>query len=517
MDVRAALMPALARSRVFPVLLLALGLVVRLAAVGQARFDRDEALSWVTALDLAEGKKFPSLGPGISDSDASTPGPLFHYLMALPQLFSTDPRAGGVFTALLNLGALWIVFLTIRRAWAPQAACLFLLLSICSPWMVVYADRIWSANVLVPLGAATIYCVVRMLRRAESRAGGPLAFILATGAQFHLSCICLWPLALVPIAAYRPRLNARWLAAGTALGILAYAPYVAHELGTAFSNTRLMLAQVPGHELHAGSLAGLILHFLGLATTDVSFLIARGYWYGFDHVEFWKQGGVARTQEFYAAAGAAPLLWTYQVVGWILTAVGLLCAGADLRAGGERRRRLCRNPFAVVFLAGLASIFMLYGLSRRGGFAHYVLPLALLAPLPAVALLRRLLRFRWIAPVVLLYALGAPGAGILILGAYYRADSRQSIPQQERIVAFVLERTGGTRPFELNFAWPEGRAVTYALLARRHHHAPWPAASRAADVFTVMPREMLESGPAAPGRVEAVERLDTLAVVHSRR
>ena len=92
--------------------LLALALGVRLYAAYHARFDRDEAAAWEVALGIARGEAFPAVGPGLSRSDAGTPGALFFYLMALPHLIVPHPLAGGVFVALLNVGAL---ALAVRR------------------------------------------------------------------------------------------------------------------------------------------------------------------------------------------------------------------------------------------------------------------------------------------------------------------------------------------------------------------------------------------------------------------
>ena len=118
----------------------------------------------------------------------------------------------------------------------------------------------------------------------------------------------------------------------------------------------------------------------------------------------------------------------------------------------------------------------------------------------------------WVAAA---YVLAAPVAGVLLIVALYRLDSRQSIPQQERIVRYVAERAGG-RPFELAFGMREGRAVTYGALARRLVGVRWPAAERAGDVFTVVPVEELQAAR-PPGRVTGTLTLDTLAVVHSQR
>jgi hypothetical protein len=497
-------------SRPALVAVLALALGVRLYAVYHARFDRDEAAAWETALGIARGEAHPAVGPGLSRSDAGTPGALFFYLMAVPHLVTPHPLAGGAFVALLNVGALALLFAAFRDGWDSSAAQLWLLATACSPWSVAYADRAWTPNLFVPMLALVLWSAVRMGRVPGSRAAAVLTFTLVAGFQIHLPALYLWPLAGAALAVLRPRVNRRWAAAGLLAGALAYAPYAVHELQTGFSNTRALLGQGAPGTVSLRNAAGLVYLWLSMATTDVSFLVARGYWAGFDPVAFWAGGGLGRTASFYGGLPARTALFGVQAAGWALVLGGLFLL-ATRRAREDERGRL----FTSLFLTALASIGLVYLFTRRGGFAHYV---SLLAPLAAVPLL---LALRWLgrrprlawAPIA--YATAAMVAGLLLVVAFYRMDSRQSIPQQERIVRFVAERSEG-RPFELAFAMPEGRAVTYGVLARRLAGLRWPATAHARDVFTVVPRE--EAAAARPpGRVTGTLTLDTLAVVHSQR
>jgi hypothetical protein len=497
-------------SRAAVAALLALALGVRLYAVYHARFDRDEAAAWETAVAIARGEGFPVMGPGLSASDARTPGPLFFYLMAIPHLFTAHPLAGGVFVALLNVGALALLFAAFRDGWDPAAGALWLVTTACSPWSVVYADRAWTPDVFVPMLALVLWSAVRMGRVPESRAAAALAFTLLAGFQVHLPALYLWPIAAVALAVLRPRINRRWLAAGALAGALTYVPYAVHEIGTGFWNTRALLSQGPTGALGLREAAGLVYLWLSMATTDASFLVARGYWSGFDPVAFWTAGGLGRTAALYGGLPARALLFAVQAVGWALVLAGLAAL-----AGRGRREDVRARLFTWLFAASLASIAVVYLATRRGGFAHYVSLLAPLAAVPLLVALLRLFRGGSIAWAAAAYVVAAPIAGLLLIVALYRLDSRQSIPQQERIVRYVAERAGG-RPFELVFGMREGRAVTYGALARRLAGVRWPVAERAGDVFTVVPVEELQAAR-PPGRVTGTLTLDTLAVVHSQR
>jgi hypothetical protein len=496
-------------SRAVMAALLALALGVRLYGVYHARFDRDEAAAWETALGIARGDAFPVLGPGLSRSEARTPGPLFFYLLAIPHLVTPHPLAGGVFVALLNVGALALVFSAFRDGWGPAAAALWLITTACSPWSVVYADRAWTPDIFVPMLALVLWSAVRMGRVPHSRAAAVLAFTLVAGFQVHLPALYLWPLAGVALAVLRPRLNRRWLAAGALAGLLSYVPYAVGEMATGFANTRALLGQGPAGTLGMREALGLVYLWLSMATTDASFLVAKGYWSGFDPIAFWTGDGPTRTASFYGGSGARALLFAVQAMGWALVLGGLALLAWRRRDDGRGRL------FAALFATALASIVLVYLVTRRGGFAHYVSLLAPLASVPLLVSLRRLLRAGPLAWAAVAYALVAPVAGLVIIVALYKVDSRQSVAQQERIVRYVVEQGAG-RPFELVLAFPEGKAVTYGTLARHLAGVRWPAAQHAPDVFTVVPVEELNAAR-PPGRVTGTLALDTLAVVHSQR
>lgn len=496
---------------VIPGLLLLLGLVVRLWAAGNARFDSDESQFWQASLGIAEGRHFPILGHPISGTPAHHPGALFYYVMAIPQLFTRDPMAGSVLIGLLNLVGLWLFFLALREVWNERAAVIFLALAVASPWVVVYADRIWPGNVFFLMASLCLWCLVRMVRRERSRAVFALAILLVAGMQIHLSTLHLWVCTLVVLAVTRPRINVRWLLAGTLVGAALFVPYLVWELLHDFANTKAMLHYAPGGPLSWRLVAGLLLYFLGFATTDVGYLFSQGYWYHFDPLGFWSTAGVARTGDFYSRAGAPSLLWSYQVVSWLVVAAGLAFAVWLWWRKKHRWQALRAQPLAPAYLASLASIIVLYAISRKGGYPHYVTMLEPLAFLPAVLLLESALRRRGLRYVVVLYLVVAPLVGVLLLRGYYRRDSRMSIDQQEAIVSFILKKSGG-RPFALGFAWRQGRGLSYQRLAADLFRRPWPVRRGASQMFVVLPRERLTGIQHRPG-VVAVLPLKTLAVV----
>jgi len=489
--------------------LLALSFAVRVYGVYHARFDSDEAQIWEAALTVARSGSFPVVGPGISGTDAATPGGLSLLLLAIPQFFSSDPLASGLFLAAIGSAGLGLGYLAFREGWNEHAALAWLALSAASPWTVTFSDRPWNPNVLEALGALVLFAVVRLRKHADVTLSALLGVVLVAGFQFHLTSLHLWSIAVVALASRRTSFAWRGFAVGLVLGVLTYLPYFLHEAASGFGNTRLLLRQGPRPGLGLGPFFSLLYLFFGMGATDVSYFVGQAWWGSFDVMSFWVDSGFTRTLAFVAGAPGGGWLLLLPVVGWALVLMGL---GRWL----WRRGRLPEGEglFAGLFVAAFASAVGLYLVSRRGAYGHYLAALAPLAPVPILAGLDALRRIgaRRLGGTFLGLA---PMAGCLLCVAHYTLDSRQSIPQQKRIVRWMAAQAEG-RPFQLRFRLAEGRHVTYERLARALYAIPWRRVSRAPDVFTILPAEAF-AATLLPDPVRASLRLETLAVVHTQR
>lgn len=191
-------------------------------------------------------------------------------------------------------------------------------MSVAAPYLVAYSDRAWAGNLFFTLCAGVVWLTSRLVsrpgRRAEAFALGALAIAMP---QLHLSTVHLVLVAGLALLAFRRRPSFKWLALGALAGALLYAPYLVHELKTDFANTSAIRAHAAGVPARsAAALGNLYLSFLGLATTDLSYLFARGYWYSFDQIAFWSGTGADAMSRVYEQAGAKPLLWLTHVGTW---------------------------------------------------------------------------------------------------------------------------------------------------------------------------------------------------------
>ena len=476
------------------VMVLAVG--IRLWSAWHARFSGEEASFWNTAVGIVRGESFPALGHSVSGTRALHPGPLFFWIIAASQLFVTSPFVGNAAVSLFGLFGALVMAKTggpASRATDTGVATtspgdmpagrfprfavgpLLFLLVAASPWWVVYSNSTWPSYVVTGTAACFVAALWRVASHARSRAVGPLAFILVAGFQLHLSLLHFWPLTLaVLLVARQRRFNLRWLVAGVSLAALCYLPYVVSEVRTHFSNTRLLLAKSQGGPRQARALLELYLYFLGFPTTDVSYLWQHGFWQPFDALAFWGGTGVSQTTAFFRGIGAAPFLWVMHVLSWLVSLAAVVAGAARLIAGW---RRGLRRPDAAttLYVVALIDIALFYGLSGKGGYAHYVGVLLPIAYVPVAALLAWIARCRIGRLLAGAYLAAFALAGLLVMSGYYRVDSRLSAPQSERVVAFVLAHArapdGRLQPASLQFEFAPAWTYPYQVLARRLHQS----------------------------------------------
>src|SRR5580658_7724347 len=226
--------------------LLAIVLVIgacalRLALIRTARFCGDEAEFWAMARSIVRGEAHPVLGPPVTGGAARHPGPAFYYIMALSQLFSRTPEAANAFIAILGGLSVGLYWDALRRSFGDGAALVAALLLACAPWSVLYADRIWNANLLCILVVIAFWAACRLRERPDSWLVVPFLALCIVMPQVHLAApaalaalgVLVWP------ALQKTRKS--HLALGVALGIALYEPFIKNELTTGFSDTLAVL------------------------------------------------------------------------------------------------------------------------------------------------------------------------------------------------------------------------------------------------------------------------------------
>ena len=224
-------------------LILALAGVLRLGWVGVHSFGYDEARISLSALQMARGSQFASVGMPSSTGVPNPPG--FVWLMALPFALSPDPLVASLWVGALGVLTTLGLWYLARRAWGPWPALAAGLLMASSPFAVFYSRSIWSQDLMAPLAVLWALLAVLGVRKNS----GPLlaVHLLIAGFawQVHYSGIVLLPASAWLVLRHRLWRRWPWLLAGTGMAMLALTPF-AYRL----------LREAPDLLLALGSLGG---------------------------------------------------------------------------------------------------------------------------------------------------------------------------------------------------------------------------------------------------------------------
>lgn len=481
--------------------LLLLALTLRLLATQFARFTGDESDQWSKAVRIAQLEYFPALGQPITGSVAMTPGPAFQYIMAIPQILGSSVWLGTYFTVLLNVLAVWIFYLLARRFAGPKAGLVALALAACSPWAIVYSEKIWSANVLPLWGTLAFYAAVRSPESPRWQA----VLILLAGAlpQVHLSAPALWVGCIVWLVLTPGwRISPKWVLIGVGLTTLAYLPMLVYELTHGFSNLRAILEHSAGTESPAYART-LPLRVLGAAvgqgTSEIAYQLRRGYWEfggGFDGYRMWTtRQGLTELWSLYGPLAAIGTLISIllAVLAWISSLRSILL-GATRALRARRRDGLAEGErFTVSLLAALGTAIFLMAMSKKTFFPHYIAFLLPILLWPMVGPISRWLEFRRWGKLAIAALVLSCVSMVANAERYYRdVDSLDGLRNTLAILEDILsEKTPASiqfRHFNNLYSWErlaqyhfgkplqlrDAGAVRYVVENREAHPGPTP-------------------------------------------
>jgi 4-amino-4-deoxy-L-arabinose transferase-like glycosyltransferase len=171
------------------IVILLLGAGLRLGNLDVVEFKRDEANLSQLALELARGRSFPLLG--IVSSVGIPNSPVSAWLLAIPYALTSSPVLATGYVGLLNVVALALLALMVRRYYGMWASLLAALLYAVSPWALIYSRKIWAQDMLPPFIIGTVWLAVLVLVERKRRAGWLCLPLLAITAQIHYSAVLL--------------------------------------------------------------------------------------------------------------------------------------------------------------------------------------------------------------------------------------------------------------------------------------------------------------------------------------
>jgi len=204
-------------------LVMLLAALLRLGHLDLVEFKGDE----VQHLHLAERVLDGHLALTGSMASVGLPKPPgMTYLMAIPLTASRDPRVVSGFIALLNVGAVFVCYRIGRRYFGVSAGLIAVLLYAVNPWAVVYARKIFTADVLPPFVALALDALLSALVENRRRAWTWTLVWMTALTQITFSAIVLVPAFAFIVLLYRRRVHWRSLLIGLAIMALSFAPYI---------------------------------------------------------------------------------------------------------------------------------------------------------------------------------------------------------------------------------------------------------------------------------------------------
>lgn len=492
------------RTLALALLLIAAGVCFRVWAVEHARFTGDESYFWATARNVAKLEATPVFGPPLTGSSAHHPGPIFYYLMAVPQGLGASPWIGGVFVVLLHALSAWFFFLLLRRALGDRAGLIGLVLLAFAPWDVLYADRIWLSCVAPVWGTATIYAASRA--GSSARWLGAFVFLALVCPQLHMSAPVVWVVAAVLLVFEPPpRWSKAAIAAGTVLAVIAYAPAIHFELTHGFENTVAIATKGTGKLDLTGRLLAPLRVFgyaILYSTSEIGYHFARGYWSPFDEAGYYFTGAGARSWLrlhgiSFAAGILVSVLAAFAAWGLALLELGRRMAEAR-RAGGIRSNLPFGPRLLLGMLLGLGVAAALMVVAKKEYFPHYtnlLMPLALWPLVQALDL--ALSRERLRAAALAILAIST--ASMMSSSArYYRdVDALNGLGPTLSMVERVMEDVVAGRPVGATF---DGfhNAFAWQMIASTAYGRPLELRGDAKIRYRVHNAEP-HRGPAPPG------------------
>ena len=203
------------------ILLLALGL--RLIHLDSMEFKGDEAFNLMRARELAHLRSFP-LTSATSSTGIPEP-PIFMYLLSLPIFISDDAIFVTGAIAVLNVFAILLCYILVRRYISPLAALISALLFAVNPWQVLYSRKIWTQNLLPFFSLLFLLLMFEAVFRNKPRLVSLALITLALAVQLHLSAAFMIPYAIVFLLWQRRMVRLRDVMLGMMVGLILFLPY----------------------------------------------------------------------------------------------------------------------------------------------------------------------------------------------------------------------------------------------------------------------------------------------------
>ncbi|MGH2497730.1 MAG: glycosyltransferase family 39 protein [Ktedonobacteraceae bacterium] len=222
---------------IYPILLVATFL--RLYQLNVTEFDEDQATVFRMARDAVMHGLLPATSNIASIRINNPPGVV--YLLMLPAAFSSNPLWGAALVALLNIAAVLLTYIFVRRYFGRLAAIVAALFYATATMPVHFSRFIWQQNMIAPFVILFFFALFRGV--VDRRKGWlfPAFLLLGLVIQLHETTALLAVPLLVAILLAPETVRWRDAIFGLLANLLLYSTYILWEIATHFADVPILL------------------------------------------------------------------------------------------------------------------------------------------------------------------------------------------------------------------------------------------------------------------------------------
>ncbi|MFC1609280.1 ArnT family glycosyltransferase [Patescibacteria group bacterium] len=205
-------------------------------------FELDQARDAIVVDEAIDGGlgELPLLGPRAAGTQLRL-GPASYYMEYLSSLVVGDSVVGSAYAALFfSVLSLIIVFLLFRRYFNRRISLILISIFAVSLFFITYSRFSWNPNFIPFFVTATLYTLLRLADRGESKSGYWLiacAFFFGILFQLHFMSLIVISIVSVAFLIYkRPKIGIKFWAAAIALFLFLNIPMMVNEVKTGGDN-----------------------------------------------------------------------------------------------------------------------------------------------------------------------------------------------------------------------------------------------------------------------------------------
>lgn len=263
---------------------------LRFNRLNYVEFKEDEAGALLLALSIPASGFSGAPEAGLASSIGIYNPPLFIYIIALPVLISRDPLFVTGFVAFLNLVAVGICYIGMRKFFGRDSAVVSSLLLATLPSAVIYSRKIWAQDLMIPFGVSIAVTLVAFLKTRSFSSQAGVVGLSGTVWQIHLSGLFILPVILGALIWKRSELRVKALLLGAFLALLPLIPHINFALKTKLESVSSVLEVIGKGKAHSPFLSNLAEALSAPVVLLNSSFLVKDYGYDFRGVSlpaFW--------------------------------------------------------------------------------------------------------------------------------------------------------------------------------------------------------------------------------------